>query len=90
MNDWRLLGLASLFMLTLVTALAAVYSKHYSRQLYIELEALQTIRDERNVDWGRLQLEQSTWATHTRIEEVARERLHMVSPVAEATVIVPP
>jgi cell division protein FtsL len=90
MNDWRVFGIASLFACALLTALMAVYSKHYSRKLYIELQALQGIRDDKNVDWGRLQLEQSTWATHTRIEEVARERLHMVSPTADATIIVPP
>ena len=90
MNDWRIFGIATLFALGFVTALGAVYSKHHSRNLYIELHALQQARDDLNVDWGRLQLEQSTWATHTRIEEVGREKLHMILPTADATVIVPP
>ena len=90
MNDWRLFGLASLYVLCMVTALGAVYSKYYSRKLYVQLEALQQARDDLNIDWGRLELEQSTWATHTRIEEVAREKLHMFLPTGEATIIVPP
>jgi cell division protein FtsL len=90
MNDWRVFGIAALFALSFVTALGAVYSKHHSRKLYIGLHALQQARDDLNVDWGRLQLEQSTWATHTRIEEVAREKLHMILPISGGTVIVPP
>jgi cell division protein FtsL len=45
--------------------------------LYVELRELQVARDNLNVDWGRLQLEQSTWATHSRVEAVARKKLGM-------------
>src|SRR5690606_30577849 len=54
-----------------VSALALVYTKHESRKLFIELERLTAVRDELNIEWGRLQIEQSTWATHARIEQVA-------------------
>lgn len=63
--------------LVLVSALGVVYAKHQNRRLYAELTALHKQRDAMEVEWGRLQLEQSTWATHGRIEKIARQRLRM-------------
>jgi len=68
---------AILLALVVVTAMAVVYAKHFNRMLYAELSALYKERDAMNVEWGRLQLEQSTWATHGRIEKVARQELQM-------------
>lgn len=70
-------ALAVLVALVLVSALAVVYSKHKNRRLYADLAVLQQQRDAMDVEWGRLQLEQSTWATHGRIEKIARQRLNM-------------
>ena len=61
----------------MVSALAVIHAKHRNRMLYVELRELQSVRDDLNVDWGRLQLEQSTWATHSRVEAVARKKLGM-------------
>lgn len=63
-----------------VSAIAMVYTKHESRKLFVELEQLTTERDELNIEWGQLQIEQSTWATHARIERVAAEELSLVRP----------
>lgn len=84
-----------LLFMGLVTAvftsgLGVVYASHQSRTKFIELQSLQEQRDRLNVDWGRLQLEQSTWATHGRIEAEARNQLNMRLPVPEAVVIVSP
>ena len=75
------------FLLTLIfalvcvmSALALVYTKHESRKLFIELEALNSERDMLNIEWGQLQIEQSTWATHARIERVAAEELSLTRP----------
>jgi cell division protein FtsL len=75
------------FLLTLIfalvcvmSALALVYTKHESRKLFIELEALNSDRDKLNIEWGQLQIEQSTWATHARIERVAAEELSLTRP----------
>ncbi len=75
------------FMLVLVfavvcvtSALALIYTKHESRKLFVELEALTQERDELNIEWGQLQIEQSTWATHARIEQVATDNLSLVRP----------
>jgi cell division protein FtsL len=65
-----------------VSAMALVYTRHESRKLFIELEQLTTARDELNIEWGQLQIEQSTWATHARIERVATEDLALARPLA--------
>jgi len=71
------------FVLALVcvlSAIAMVYTKHESRQLFVELEGLTDERDGLNIEWGQLQIEQSTWAQHARIERVATEDLALVRP----------
>ena len=62
--------------------MAMVYTKHESRKLFVELERLTHERDELNIEWGQLQIEQSTWATHARIEQVATDNLSLVRPDA--------
>ena len=65
-----------------LSAIALVYTKHESRKLFVELEALTQERDELNIEWGQLQIEQSTWAQHARIEKVATDDLALVRPAA--------
>ena len=65
-----------------VSALALIYTRHESRKLFIELEQLTSERDELNIEWGQLQIEQSTWATHARIEKLAAEQLSLTRPKA--------
>ena len=74
----------------LSSALALVYSKHNNRNLFIALQQLQSERDSLNVEWGRLQLEQSTFATHSYIEGTARRELQMELPTQKDTVMVKP
>ena len=63
-----------------LSALALIKTKHESRKLFVELERLTDERDELNIEWGQLQIEQSTWATHALIEQVATENLLLVRP----------
>lgn len=65
-----------------LSGMAVVYTKHESRKLFVELEQLTQERDELNIEWGQLQIEQSTWAQHARIEQVAAEDLALVRPEA--------
>jgi cell division protein FtsL len=65
-----------------ISALALIKTKHESRRLFVELEALTDERDRLNIEWGQLQIEQSTWATHARIEQVATDDLSLVRPAA--------
>lgn len=84
------LVLVTLAVAVFASALGVVFSTHESRKLFVELQGLQKVRDEMNAQWGRLQLEQSTWATHGRIERIANEKLDMVIPPPGAVVIVRP
>lgn len=72
----------------LASALAVVYSQHRSRALFIELQQLESTQAELDTEWGRLELEQSTWATQGRIERLAREKLNMRLPDFEQVEIV--
>lgn len=72
----------------LVSAVGVVYARHESRRLFIELQRLVEIRDDLNVDWGRLQIERSTWASPGRVEQIADEELEMRVPDPAAVVIV--
>ncbi|HSG97638.1 MAG TPA: cell division protein FtsL [Woeseiaceae bacterium] len=63
-----------------MSGMALVYTKHESRKLFVELERLTQERDELNIEWGQLQIEQSTWAQHARIEQVATDDLSLVRP----------
>jgi cell division protein FtsL len=64
----------------LVSAAGAVYTRHRARELFVQLEALNRQSDNLDIEWGQLQLEQSTWSTNAFVERVASTRLHMATP----------
>ena len=65
---------------SIVCALALVTSQHQARKLYVELQKEQELAKQLDVEWGQLQLEQSTWAMHARIEKIAARELGMRAP----------
>ena len=71
-----------------LSAIALVYTKHESRKLFVELETLTHERDELNIEWGQLQIEQSTWAQHARLEQVATDDLSLVRPEAQEIFVI--
>jgi cell division protein FtsL len=71
-----------LLMVVVLCALGVVTSQHRGRKLFQDLEGEQERARQLDVEYGQLQLELSTWATHPRVEKIARERLHMVTPDA--------
>ena len=79
-----------LWVAVLGSAAAVVYVKHEARTLFVELEKLSTERDRLNIEWGRLQLEQSAWSAHGFVEQVANRQLHMTLPSATEVKIVQP
>ena len=85
-----LIVITLLFSLVLASAILLVYSKHQSRKLFVELQGIKHQVNELNTEWGQLQLEQSAWSGHGRIEQIARERLSMVMPNAEEVVFINP
>jgi cell division protein FtsL len=72
--------LVLLLLAVLVSAIGVVWTRHESRVLFVELTRLQNQRDELNIEYGRLELEQATWAEPRRIDEEARSKLGMVTP----------
>ena len=73
----------ALWALVLVSALSVVWSRHTTRSLFIELQSLRGERDELDIQWQQLKIEQSAWATHARVEQTARSVLNMVVPKPE-------
>ena len=82
--------LALLLLANVATAIAVVFARHEHRQLFIRLSRLEKARDELNIEFGRLQLEQATWAESNRIDQVARTRLGMKFPETSDIVVVRP
>jgi cell division protein FtsL len=64
---------------TMASAVGVVWTRHESRMEFMELTRLQDQRDDLNVEYGRLELEQATWAEPARIDAEAR-KLGMVDP----------
>jgi len=83
-------GVLALVLANVASALAIVASRHDYRQASTAIAQLTRERDELNTAFGRLQLEQATWAQPRRIDRLARERLRMRVPDADATVVVQP
>ena len=73
-----------------VAAIGVVHARHQHRQLFVELTRLVNERDELNIEFGRLQLEQATWAQANRIDQLAQSRLGMRFPDADDIVVVRP
>jgi cell division protein FtsL len=71
---------ALLVTLVLGSALTVVYVKHQSRVLFAELREVQKEQDRQVIEWGRLQLQNTTLATHANVEERARKDLKMRLP----------
>ena len=61
-------------------ALSLVTSRHQARKLFVELDRAQSLARGYEVEYGQLQLEQSTWAMAARVEKIAREQLKMQLP----------
>jgi len=86
----RSLALAVLLAATIASAIGVVYARQQSRLAFVELSRLGNERDNLNFEFGRLQLEQATWAESNRIDQVARTRLGMVFPESGDIVVVRP
>ena len=79
-----------LFVVVIASALGTVAAQHKARKLYVELQLQQDLSKQYGVEWGQLQLEQSTWAMHARIEQIAENQLQMRVPDSAHIQIVAP
>jgi len=78
-----------LFAILIICSLGLVSSQHQARKLFISLEEENDRAKQLEVEHGQLQLEQSTWAMHTRIEKIATQALRMRAPDARHVQLVP-
>ena len=69
-----------LLVAVVLCALSVITSQHKARKLFVELQKEKELAQQMDVEWGQLQLEQSTWATPARVEEVAVQKLQMQLP----------
>lgn len=69
-----------LLCLAIACALGVVTSQHKARKLFVELQKEQELARQMEVEWGQLQLEQSTWAMPARVEKIASRQLKMQLP----------
>lgn len=74
------LAVGVLLLAVIATGIAVVWARQQDRVDFVELMKLQNRRDALNVEFGRLELEQATWASPSRIEQIARGKLGMISP----------
>ena len=79
-----------LAVILVICALALVTSQHKARNLFVELQKQQDLSRQLEVEFGQLQLEQSTWAMHSRVEKIAANNLRMRVPDGARVQLVPP
>jgi cell division protein FtsL len=77
-----------LLALLVACALSLVTSRHQARRTFVELERARAEARAYDVEFGQLQLEQSTWGMPARVEKVAREELRMQLPAPSRTEVV--
>lgn len=82
--------LAALLAVLMMSALAVIYSKNYSRSIFIEIERHERALDQYEVEWGQMQLELSTLAEQNRVEAIAKQRLKLVIPPRESIIYIKP
>jgi cell division protein FtsL len=79
----RMVGIFCLLLVLIammVSAVAVVWTRHQSRVPFVQFTQLQGQRDELNIEYGQLELEQATWAEPRRIDDEARTKLGMFMP----------
>jgi cell division protein FtsL len=76
--------------IAVMCALGVVTAQHEARKLFVELQKEQEVAKQLDVEWDQLQLEQSTWAMHSRIEKIAVDSLKMRVPPPSRIRIVDP
>ena len=77
---WTFIGLPLLWLAVLASAIAVVRARYESRVLFVELERLSAQRDQLNIDWGKDQLDQSSWSNPAIVERVAADKRAMLFP----------
>ncbi len=72
----------------MISSLSIVYVQAQNRLLFSQLSHLQKVRDNLHVEWWQLLLEQSTWSTQARVQQIAEQALNMTLPEQKNIIIV--
>ncbi len=83
MKSKQLLITLTLLTLTLVVTVNYIYLQHKSRNQFVALQELLNEESDLNADWGRLQIEQSTYVNNSAIVAQAKKQLGMKLPEKE-------
>lgn len=84
---WQL-AFAVFVVLLIFTAFSVVYVKDYSRRLFMKEQQLVQLQNQREVEWNKLLLEAGAWSAQSRIQQVAKTKLGMVTPPMKQIVII--
>jgi cell division protein FtsL len=88
-NEKAVMGLAfATLALVVMSAFGVIHSSHSCRELYAQLQDIEATKWYLQEDYSRLLLEQSTWASHHRVEKVAGRELGMLAPPALAVKVI--
>ncbi len=88
LSSGRILAIAFLWILVVISALAVVASTQQVRRQIDDLENLRRQASQLQVQWGQYLLERSTWAAYSRVEQVAVSELNMKAPVSDEIVMI--
>jgi cell division protein FtsL len=86
----EMIGIIALLLVLMVSALAVIYCKNYSRSIFIEIERHERSLDQYEVEWGQMQLELSTLAEQNRVELIAKQRLKLIVPPRDKIIYIKP
>lgn len=78
-----------LFVLVFVSAISVVYTTHYQRKLFIQWQQLQQQKDDMNIEWRKLLLEENAWSTTARVQRKAATQLRMKIPRSQDMIFIP-
>lgn len=77
-----------LLAILIACAVGIITAQNKARRLFVDLQQTEADARKMDIEFGQLQLEQSTWAMHSRVEKLALERLYLRLPTPERTQLV--
>ena len=77
-----------LLVLVVASAFMVIYFTHVHRQSTSSLEVLLSEKDELDIEWRNLLLEQNSLAEHSTIESKATKMLNMTKPTSQSEIII--
>lgn len=86
----RFLGAGIVLVTLLLSAMAVIYSKYYSRLIFIEIQQQEKALDQYEVEWGQMQVELTMLLGQNHVETVARDQLKLVMPLREKIIYIEP